>query len=167
MAFLGVWVLCIAHLSIILNGTPKGFFPATTGLRQGDPLSPLLFILIADSWSRILRMAENKGLLKGFQVGFDKVNVSHLQFANDTLIYLEGEENNVKVLKSLIKCFALSLWYTVNWSKSHLSGIGLFDSECMHVASLSGVLTELAKWLSVFTTRRIAKKQKVLGSGCG
>lgn len=59
-------------------------------------------------------MAENKGLLKGFQVGFDKVNVSHLQFANDTLIYLEGEENNVKVLKSLIKCFALSLWYTVN-----------------------------------------------------
>lgn len=66
-------------------------------------------------------MAENKGLLKGFQVGFDKVNVSHLQFANDTLIYLEGEENNVKVLKSLIKCFELSFDFTVNWAKSHLS----------------------------------------------
>lgn len=46
--------------------------------------------------------AETKGLSKGFQVGSNKANVSHLQFADDTLILAEGNERNVMVLKSLI-----------------------------------------------------------------
>lgn len=73
-------------------------------------------------------------------MGSDKVNISYLQFAEDTLILLEGEENNVTVLQSLIKCFELVSGFTANWSKSHLSGIGLTDSECTHMASVASVL---------------------------
>lgn len=81
------WVhgcLVTAHFSILLNGTPKGFFLASRGLRQGDPLSPFLFTLVADSLTQIINYAESIGLVKGFHVGEDKVNVSHLQFADDT-----------------------------------------------------------------------------------
>lgn len=94
------------HFLVILNGTPKGFFPTSRGLRQGDPPSPFLF-MAADSLSQILKSAENNGLFEGFQMSNDKVNVSHLQFADDMLILMEGEEDKVPLLKSLIKCFEL------------------------------------------------------------
>lgn len=71
-------------------------------------------------------------------MGYNKVNVSHLQFADDTLILMEGEETNVLVLKFLIRCFELVSGFKGNWSKSHLSGLGLTDSECLHMASLLG-----------------------------
>lgn len=50
--------LVSSHFSILINATPKGFFTATRGLRQGDPLSPFLFTLVSDSFSEILRNGE-------------------------------------------------------------------------------------------------------------
>lgn len=70
--------LSTAHFAISLNGTPKGFFLATRGLTQGDSLSPFLFILAVDSLSEILKIAENNGLLKGFQVGKPKSSTYNL-----------------------------------------------------------------------------------------
>lgn len=65
--------LSTAHFSILLNGTPKGFFSASRGLRQGDPLSPFLFTMAAHSLSQIIINAESRGLFKGFQVENDKL----------------------------------------------------------------------------------------------
>lgn len=78
-----LWVfgcLSAAHFSIILNETPKSFCSATRGLGEAIPYH--LFSLVADSLSQILKIGENNELFKGFQVGSDKVNVSHLQFAD-------------------------------------------------------------------------------------
>lgn len=77
--------------------SPNRFFPASRGFRQGDPLSPSVFTLIADSLSQI-NNAESIGLVKGFYVGEDTVNVYHLQFANDTLILKDGEQSNMSIL---------------------------------------------------------------------
>lgn len=68
-------------------------------------------------------------------MGSDKVNVSHLQFADDTLILMEGEEDKVPVLKSLIKCFKLVSGFKVNWPKSQLSTIGFSKSESLFMAN--------------------------------
>ena len=57
------------HFSIIANGSPVGFFGSSCGLRQGDPLSLLLFLLIMEVLSGILKKIEDCGLLRSFHVG--------------------------------------------------------------------------------------------------
>jgi hypothetical protein len=79
------------RFSILVNGTPYGFFNSTHGLRQGDPLSPLLFVVVMEALSRMLIAAMDQGNLIGFSMGprdFDALVVNHLLFANGTLIFL-------------------------------------------------------------------------------
>lgn len=82
--------------SILLNGTSKGFFRVARGLRQGNPLSLFLFTLVADGLSVILRRAEEANLLEGFIIGDDIIMVSHLQFADDTILLLKADMDNIK-----------------------------------------------------------------------
>ena len=72
-------------------------FGATRGLRQGDPLSPFLFTLVVDVLGRLMDKAVEEKVVKGFKVGTDEVSVSHLQFADDTLLLLEAELTTSKM----------------------------------------------------------------------
>jgi len=67
------WIkFCISTVkfSILVNGVPYGFFQSSQGIRQGDPLSPLLFVVVMEALSRMLNAAMLQGLLSGFSVGF-------------------------------------------------------------------------------------------------
>lgn len=75
--------LSFTHFQVIINSSRKGFFPTSRGLRQGDPLSPFLFSVVADSLGQIIFTAKSKALFKGFNVGPHNVKVSHLQFADE------------------------------------------------------------------------------------
>lgn len=57
-----------AWFSILINGTPKGFFRAKKGLRQGDPLSPFLFIIVGEAFSRMVLAVGNANIIQGFQL---------------------------------------------------------------------------------------------------
>lgn len=100
MKEMDLWMPITNHFSIILNGTPKSF--PTRDLRQGDPLSPFLFSMVAGSLSQIMLNVELRGLFKGLQVGTDNVNVSHLQFADDTLTLMDGDRRYAHILKHLV-----------------------------------------------------------------
>ena len=72
---------------MIVNGSPTGFFNCSRDLRQRDPLSPLLFLFIMEVLSRILKIAGERGFIKGFQVGRtgnSSVSVSHLLYADQS-----------------------------------------------------------------------------------
>lgn len=72
--------------SVLINGVSKGFFKSSRGLRQGDTLSPFLFIVVMEAMSRMIRKAEN-GFLSGFVVRTEGLAISHLQYADDNMIF--------------------------------------------------------------------------------
>lgn len=54
--------------SILLNGSPYGFFRPKCGLRQGDPLSPFLFVMVTEVLMRLIKKEEDRGILHGLQI---------------------------------------------------------------------------------------------------
>lgn len=78
----------MVYLLILLNGSPKGFFPARRGLRQGDPLSPFLFVIVAEALSHMIIVAGDVSLISSFSPSEDALSITHLKFANDTLYLL-------------------------------------------------------------------------------
>ena len=74
----------------MINGSPAGFFSSSQGARQEDPLSPFLFFIVMEALSKMITAAIDNGQLSGFSVGSrlsEMVNISHLLFAGDTLVF--------------------------------------------------------------------------------
>jgi hypothetical protein len=75
---------------VLVNGSPAGFFNGSRGIRQGDPLSPFLFVIVMEAFSRMVKASIDHSLLSGFFVGTrerEQVHISHLLFADDTLVF--------------------------------------------------------------------------------
>ena len=123
--------------SVIVNGRPSGRFRGTRGLRQGDPLSPFLFPLVADVLGRLTNRLVNQNLVECFEVGRDKIKVSHLRFADDTLFFIKEDENNIQTLFSALKIFSSVSGLKINFGKSTLLGINLEAEEVAYLAGLA------------------------------
>ncbi|GAU45885.1 hypothetical protein TSUD_401090, partial [Trifolium subterraneum] len=90
--------ICTATASILVNGSLTDTFPLERGLRQGDPLSPFLFLLAAEGLSVLMKALVENNLFTGYSVGTQApVSISHLQFADDTLLMGTKSWANVRV----------------------------------------------------------------------
>nr|XP_009610448.1 uncharacterized protein LOC104104150 [Nicotiana tomentosiformis]XP_016449348.1 PREDICTED: uncharacterized protein LOC107774363 [Nicotiana tabacum] len=101
--------------------SPVGFFSPHKGLRQGDQLSPFLFILAMEGLSHILGRAKELRWIQGFQVGRNPANsvtVSHLLYANDTLIFCDTERSQVINLNLILLIFEVLSGLHINMLKS-------------------------------------------------
>ncbi|XP_071713260.1 uncharacterized protein [Rutidosis leptorrhynchoides] len=127
-----------ASISIFVNGSLTNEFSLGRGIRQGDPLSPFLFILAAEGLNILTKAATERGLFKGVEIGNDKIKVSHLQYADDTIFLGEWSRANAYSLQNLLKCFELTSGLKVNFNKSCLYGVGVSDDEVKIVASRLG-----------------------------
>ncbi|RVW90178.1 putative mitochondrial protein [Vitis vinifera] len=130
---------CLSTVSyaVLVNGNAKGWVKASRGLRQGDPLSPFLFTLVADVLSRMLLRVEERNSLEGFRVSRNRIRVSHLQFADDTIFFSNTREEELQTLKSLLLVFRLIYGLKVNLDKSNIYGINLDQN---HLSRLSKFL---------------------------
>ena len=84
-----------------MNGTPLGFFQNSRGLRQGDSLSLYLFVLAMEALSCLLGRAREDGFLTSFKVngrGGEGLEVTHLLFADDTLVFCEASHTQLTYL---------------------------------------------------------------------
>ncbi|KAK9927793.1 hypothetical protein M0R45_024959 [Rubus argutus] len=127
-----------ANFSIMINGRPRGKFSASRGLRQGDPLSPFLFTLVVDVLSRLLEKAKETKIIEGLVVGRERVEVSHLQFADDTIFLASGCEQSWCNLLSIIECFGSMSGMKINKAKCSLVGINVEAGKVERLANLWG-----------------------------
>jgi hypothetical protein len=123
---------CIStvRFSVLINGSPSGFFGSSRGVRQGDPLSPFLFVLVMEAFSRMIGAIYSRGLISGFSVGAriqDRMEVSHLLFADDTLVFCGADANQISYLGALLVCFEAVSGLKVNLTKSSLIPVGSLD----------------------------------------
>nr|GEZ85705.1 putative RNA-directed DNA polymerase, eukaryota, reverse transcriptase zinc-binding domain protein [Tanacetum cinerariifolium] len=86
--------LNLAFASVLVNRSPTKKFKIERGLRQGDPLSPFLFILVVEALNVDLLEATNNNVFHGIKVGTDKIHISHLLFTDDALIMGEWSRSN-------------------------------------------------------------------------
>ncbi|GAU42165.1 hypothetical protein TSUD_89640 [Trifolium subterraneum] len=111
--------VCTATASVLVNGSPTDEFPLERGLRQGDPLSPFLFLLAAEGLHVLMEAMETQNLFYGYMVGKGApFSVSHLQFADDTLLMGTKSWANVRALRVVLVLFETMLGLKVNFNKS-------------------------------------------------
>ncbi|KAK1276479.1 hypothetical protein QJS04_geneDACA020812 [Acorus gramineus] len=132
--------LCIgsANASVNINGSVCGFFPINRGLRQGDPLSPLLFSIVANVLSRMCLKAERARWIVGLPCTNGGTPITHLQYADDTMMFAEPEVDVLGGYKFILSCFSLLSGLSINWSKSALCAIHVESTRAESLAALLG-----------------------------
>lgn len=105
---------------MILNGSLCAFFSSSRGLRQGDPLSPFFFIILAESFSRAILVARKSGLWKGISIPNMVVRHCHCLFANDTLLFGCTTMNEEKVINRIIRDYSAFSGQKVDNDKSKI-----------------------------------------------
>ena len=104
--------------TVRLNSTETDTFIPTRGLRQGDPLSPYLFLFVAEGLSSMIRGAEARGELEGVKVCRDAPMVSHLLFADDSLILMQADKKNADCLADILMRYSASSGQKISEAKS-------------------------------------------------
>ncbi|KAM0018703.1 putative RNA-directed DNA polymerase [Helianthus debilis subsp. tardiflorus] len=134
MGFPDRWILWIkgilasARSAVLVNGSPTFEFNCEKGLRQGDPLSPFLFLIVMEALSRVFDKAIAIGEIEGIKVGKNDLVVSHLFYADDALIMGKWCRENVENTARVLRCFHLCSGLKINIHKSSLIGVGVNDS---------------------------------------
>jgi hypothetical protein len=121
--------------SVLLNGIPRKVFHCRRGVRQGDPLSPLIFVLAADLLQTIINKAKEAGVLRlPIDVGYT-TDFPIIQYADDTLLIMEACPQQLFVLKKILNTFAYSTGLKVNYSKSSIYPINISNERLSHLAA--------------------------------
>ncbi|KAK4282627.1 hypothetical protein QN277_013982 [Acacia crassicarpa] len=94
-----------SRINVLWNGGKTGEFEHSRGLRQGDPLSPYLFVLAMEKLSHIITTAVNGGIWKPIRVGSGGPKISHLVFADDLMVFMEAKEEQIYTLLKCLKLF--------------------------------------------------------------
>lgn len=128
MDLLDLWLSIYCGYSILINGSPCGYIQATRGIRQGDPLSPFLFVIAMDYLSSLIEDAQNKGLIKGYISPNGLLHITHLLFSVDILLFFVNDKASLQNLRFIIKSFELASGLKINLHKFALAGINVDDA---------------------------------------
>lgn len=125
------------RVSVLVNGSPSGEFVMGRGIRQGDPIAPFLFLIVAEGLNALLKQAVRLNRFSGYKFGDMEEAVAILQYADDTLFLGEDTRQNAFTLKSIMRCFELASGLRVNFHKSSLVTVAV---DCREERVLAAIL---------------------------
>ncbi|KAL9861650.1 putative RNA-directed DNA polymerase [Arabidopsis thaliana] len=132
--------------SFLLNGSPQGKVIPSRGLRQGDPLSPYLFILCTEVLSDLCTKAQVNGSLPGIRVARASPLVNHLLFADDTMFFCKSSPTCCSALLSIFASYEKVSGQMINLSKSSITFSSKTPPECklrvketLHISNEGGI----------------------------
>jgi hypothetical protein len=106
--------------SVIVNGSPVGRITPSRGIRQGDPLSPYLFILCAEVLSTMLQNEEVSGHLKGVPTSYKGMRINHLFFADDSVLFCKATEQEWNYLRRVLGVYEAASGQRLNDDKTSI-----------------------------------------------
>ncbi|XP_010495329.1 PREDICTED: uncharacterized protein LOC104772406 [Camelina sativa] len=126
MGFAEKWIswimLCVSSVQyqVLVNGQPHGQIIPERGLRQGDPLSPYLFILCTEVLIANIRKAEVDKRITGIKVANKCPPITHLLFADDSLFFFKVYKDQCGVVLDILKQYEAASGQQINFAKSSL-----------------------------------------------
>ncbi|CAH9115366.1 unnamed protein product [Cuscuta europaea] len=132
------WIMeCVttASFSVSLNGLLYGHFKGKRGIRQGDPMSPLLFVMCLEYFSRMLNL-RTKGPNFNFHPQCASLGISHLAYADDLILFSRGDFFSIEILVNALKEFGDASGLMVNHDKSNIFVGGIKDNDLREIMAL-------------------------------
>lgn len=132
------WRLCLVSLfltaetSILINGNESNPFKPARGLRQGDPLSPLLFVLATDALQAVVAQAKASGLLSEPAPRRPVPSISI--YADDAVLFFKPSQQETKVVKAILQIFGAASGLMTNYNKSATTPIQCSQEQLQVVA---------------------------------
>ncbi|XP_023633818.1 uncharacterized protein LOC111829312 [Capsella rubella] len=115
------WIMkCITTVSysVLVNGSPSKKIIPQRGIRQGDPLSPYLYLLCTEGLSSLLSAAVKSNNIHGFKASRSGPKISHMLFADDSLLFCKANEEECKRILEILKLYASASGQHINFQKS-------------------------------------------------
>eukprot|EP00253_Pinus_taeda_P009631 PITA_09631 len=155
------------HFSVLVNGSPSKTFNASRGIRQGDPLSPFLFILAAEGLGHFIKQEQTANRIKGLQIWGNNLPLTHQQFVDDIMLFGEPTVREVRQLRRILDLFAEASGLEINKDKSCIFIFNTMDQVKSHLIRILGfkkgeLPTKYLGNVLDYTSRRMKNWQGVL-----
>ncbi|XP_022007783.1 uncharacterized protein LOC110907058 [Helianthus annuus] len=131
------WIMATlvsARASVLVNGSLTMEFTCYHGLRQGDPLSPFLFVIAMEALTGIMKKAVSEGIFEEIWCTSNGPSLSHLMYADDVIFLGKWSNENALNLRRILRCFYLASGLKINLCKCTMFGVGVNDDDVHRMA---------------------------------
>lgn len=136
------------RFSILWNGNRLAQFSPGRGIRQGDAMSPAIFALCMEKLSQMITLQVNSGVWKGIQFTPDSPTLSHLCFANDTVLFAKASIEQVAIIQDCLTRFCDASGQRISYAKSQV---------CFSRNTDLALATEIARMFQIDRTDDLGK----------
>lgn len=113
-------VLSVSY-SFMVNWEAKGYLEPSRGFRQGDPISPYLFMLCVEGLLALISQNERNGVFHGIHIDDTALSLHHLLFADDNLFFTRATMEDCGVVQHILDIYSQALGQAINFHKSNVA----------------------------------------------
>lgn len=146
-------LLRTSRISVLVNGSPTKEFSPSNGVRQGDPLSPLLFNLAGEILNKMLLKANQLRMFSGISFNKNVAEITHSQYADDTILFIPKDLASVIKVNEVLQCFQLLSGLKINFQKSRIYSYSKDKDLLNNFASILGC--KIGNWPLVYLGSQI------------